>query len=181
MRRMTFGWVAAALVISSSGGSVWAQDSKSSALAKQLAQALDAAKLDSIAAKDPSAPDVYYGALYFPGSQLLVVSARYAAPQLLDARLAKKEYRDVYIDLNSASVAGTKVFIEDLGADGLKADRESNHPFDTYEGGGKRTMFNGEWKAQSLSEQDYRKAFAAADEQYTQILAALIAQLKKSS
>lgn len=181
MRRVAFGWLAGAIVLSSFGGSAWAQESKSGPLARQLAQALDAAKLDSVAAKDPSAPDVYYGALYFPGSQLLIVSARYSAPQLLDTRLAKREYRDVYIDLNSASVAGSKVFIEDLGADGLKADHESNHPFDTYEGGGKRTMFNGEWKAQSLSEQNYRQTFAAADDQYAQILTALIAQLKKTS
>src|SRR5919202_416132 len=81
-----------------------AQESKSAPLAKQLVAALDEAKLDSIAAKDPSTPDVFVGVLYFPGSPLLVVSAKYTAPQLLDARLAKKEYRDVYIDLNSASI-----------------------------------------------------------------------------
>jgi hypothetical protein len=32
-----------------------------------------------------------------------------------------------------------------------------------------------------MSEQDYMKAFSAADERYTQILTALIAQLKKTS
>src|SRR5438132_3976604 len=87
-----------------------AQESKSAPLAKQLAAALDAAKLDSIAAKDPSAPDVFVAALYFPGSQLLVVSAKYTVPQLLTDRLMKKEFRDVYIDLNSASVPASKVF-----------------------------------------------------------------------
>ena len=60
-----------------------AQEPKSAALAKQLAAALDAAKLDCIAAKDPSAPDVFIGALYFPGVQLLVVSAKYTVPALL--------------------------------------------------------------------------------------------------
>ena len=56
-----------------------AQDGKSVALAKQLATALSAAKLDSIAARDPAAPDVFISALYFPG-QLLVISAKYAIP-----------------------------------------------------------------------------------------------------
>ena len=158
---------------------VSAQESKSAPLAKQLASALDAAKLDSIAAKDPDAPDAFAAALYFPGMQLLVVSGKYSVPQLLNTRLTNKEYRDVYLDLNGAATA--KIFIEDPGADGLKAKRESNQPFDQVETAGKRTMFDGDWKTQKLSEQDYMKAFAAADERYAQILTALLAQLKKTS
>ena len=158
---------------------VSAQESKSAPLAKQLASALDAAKLDSIAAKDPDAPDAFAAALYFPGMQLLVVSGKYSVPQLLNTRLTNKEYRDVYLDLNGAATA--KIFIEDPGADGLKAKRESNQPFDQVETAGKRTMFDGDWKAQKLSEQDYMKAFSAADERYAQILTALLAQLKKTS
>jgi hypothetical protein len=158
-----------------------AQESKSAPLAKQLAAALDAAKLDSIAAKDPAAPDIFVAALYFPGIQLLVVSGKYTVPQLLTERVTKKEYRDVYLDLNGASVADTKVFIEDPGADGLKAKREDNTAFDQCEVGGKRTMFDGDWKKQKLSEQDYMKAFSAADDRYAEILAALLAQVKKTS
>src|SRR5438045_9704892 len=109
-----------------------AQEPKSAALAKQLAAALDSGKLDSIAAKDPSAPDVFIGALYFPGVQLLVVCAKYTVPTLLVDKLAKKDYKEVYIDLNSASVPETKVFIEDLGADGLKPERTENQPYDAY-------------------------------------------------
>ena len=109
--------------------------------------------------------------------QLLVVSGKYSVPQLLTTRLANKEYRDVYLDLNGAATA--KIFIEDPGADGLKAKRESNQPFDQVEMAGKRTMFDGDWKAQKLSEQDYMKAFSTADERYAQILTALLAQLKK--
>jgi hypothetical protein len=158
---------------------VFAQESKSAPLAKQLAAALDAAKLDSIAATDPDAPDAFAAALYFPGVQLLVVAGKYSVPQLLATRLAKKEYRDVYLDLNGA--ATEKSFIEDPGADGLKAKRESNQAFDQIEVSGKRTMFDGEWKAQKLSEQEYLKAFSSADERYAQILGALLAQLKKTS
>ncbi len=159
----------------------FAQESKSAPLAKQLAAALDAAKLDCIAAKDPAAPDIFVAALYFPGVQLLVVSGKYSVPQLLIERLAKKEYRDTYLDLNGAAVPASKVFLEDPGADGIRAKREENQAFDSYEADGKRTMFNSDWKAQKISEQDYMKAFSAADERYTQILTALIAQLRKTS
>lgn len=173
--------LAAAVAVLSLSTAASAQESKSAPLAKQLAAALDAAKLDSIAAKDPSAPDIFFAALYFPGVQLLVVSGKYSVPQLLVERLVKKEYRDTYLDLNGASVPTTKLFLEDPGADGVKAKREENQPFDSYEADGKRLMFDGDWKKQKMSEQDYMKVFSAADERYTQILTALIAQLKKTS
>jgi hypothetical protein len=158
-----------------------AQESKSAPLAKQLAAALEQGKLDSIAAKDPSAPDAFVAALYFPGMQLLVISGKYSVPQLLTDRVGRKEYRDVYLDLNGASIADTKIFIEDPGADGLSAKREENQAFDQCEIAGKRTMFNGDWKTQKMSEQDYMKTYAAADDRYSQILAALLEQAKKSS
>jgi hypothetical protein len=156
-----------------------AQEGKSAALAKQLSAALDAAKLDSLAAK--TGPDTFVAALYFAGAQLLVVSAKYSVPQLLDARLEKKEYRDTYIDLNSASVPESKVFVQDAGADGLRAKREEGQAFDTVETGNKTTVFDGDWKRQKLSEQDYMKAFTAADDRYSAMLMALLGQLKKTS
>jgi len=171
---------AAVLVAVSIAAPALAQESKSAPLAKQLSAALEAGKLDCIAAKDPSAPDVFVAALYFPGS-LLVVSGKYSVPQLLSDRLIKKEYRDVYMDLNGAAAAESKVFIQDPGADGLRAKREENQPFDIVEIGGKQTMFNSDWKGQKLSEQDYMKAFADADARYAQILTALLAQVKKTS
>ena len=170
-----------AVLTMSCAGAALAQEAKSVALAKELAAALDAKKLESIAARDPSNPDTFIGALYFKGMQLLTVSAKYAAPSLLVEKLVQKNYRDVYIDLNSASVPETKVFIEDLGADGLKAKHEDNTPYDTFEVAGKRTAFDGEWKKQKISEQEYMKTFSAADERYSQMLAALLAQVKKIS
>jgi hypothetical protein len=159
---------------------VLAQESKSTPLARQLAAAMQAGKIDSIAAKDADAADVFDAALFFPG-QLLVISGKYSAPQLLTERLGKKEYRDVYMDLNGAASPGSKVFIQDPGADGLKAKRDENQPFDIVEIGGKQTMFNSDWKGQKLSEQDYQKAFADADDRYAKILSALLSQMKKTS
>jgi len=158
-----------------------AQDGKSVVLAKQLGAALESAKLDAVAAKDPASADSFVAALYFPGAQLLVVSARYSAPQLLVARLDKKEYRDTYIDLSSASIPESKVFVEDAAADGLKARTQDGQPFDIVEMHGKPTNFDGDWKKQKMSEQEYMKVFTTADDRYAEMLTALIAQLKKTS
>jgi len=179
MKALALGCLAALAV--SVPPAALAQDSKSGPLARQLSSALYAAKLDSVAARDPAHPDSFVAALYFPGLQLLVVSAKYTAPQLIDAKLAQKNYKDVYIDLNSASVQESKIFIEDLGADGLKIKREENQPFDAYEEKGKRTAFDSDWKKQKLTEDDYKKVFTAADERYSQLLTALLAQMKKTS
>jgi hypothetical protein len=180
MKAVASACLAATLALSLTS-TAFAQDSKSAPLAKQLAAALDAAKLDSVAAKDPTSPDGFVAALYFPGLELLVVSAKYSAPSLLTDKLLAKSYRDIYIDLNSASLLETKVFVEDLGADGLQVKREENKPFDSYTAGAKHTIFDSEWKAQKLSEDDYKKTFATADEKYTAMLTALLGQLKKTS
>jgi hypothetical protein len=150
-------------------------------MVSELVKLLDAQNLDSIAAKSGGDPDQFVGALYFPGSQLLVVSARYSVPQRMEAQLAQKAYRDIYIDLNSASVPGSKVFISDLGANGLHAQREDNQPFDTVDIGGKSVSFDGDWGRAKLSEDDYRKTFQSGEQEYVRMLEALIAALKKTS
>jgi hypothetical protein len=180
MSAIVRGCLAGVLVMGSCSAA-FAQESKSGPLAKQLAAALAAAKLDSVAAKDPAHQNMYIGALHIPGVQLLVVAAEYPVPVLLDPRLEKHEYRDVYIELNSAGVAASKIFVEDLGANGLFARPGGDNPMDMYEASGKRIMFDGEWGRQKLSEQDYMKSFAGADERYAQMLTALLAQLKKAS
>lgn len=156
-----------------------AQESKSAALVQELAALLDQKKIDAIAAKDPSAPDLYVAALYFSGSQLLVASARYAVPSLLNEKLAKKDFREVYTDLNSASVAGSLVLVMDMGVDGLQPKRIESR-VDTCDIGNKALVLDGDWKRQQLaSEEDYNKAFADADARYAKMLATLIAQAKK--
>lgn len=160
----------------------WAQESKSAPLAKELTKLLDDRKLESFAAKDPQAPDQFIGALYFPGSMLLVVSAKYAAPPILEERLTKEEYRDVYVDLQSASVAQTKIFVQDQQADGLKVRQSDAQPLDGYESENRPLSFDDDWRRrQKMSEEDFARSFAAADERYVQMLSVLIEALKKSS
>jgi hypothetical protein len=171
--------LAAAFVLLASPA--FAQTSKSAALAMELAKLLDTMKVDSVAAHHPASPDQYVGALYFPGSQLLVVTAKYQVPELLNTKLASKEYRDVYIDLNSAAMPNTKVFVSDLGIDGLKATRQDNAPYDTIEMGGKNWNFDGNWRAAKLSEDEYMKGYQQAEQEYVKMLEALLAELKKTS
>lgn len=171
--------LAAALVLLVAPALAGAQESRSSQLAIELAKMLDAMKLDSIAAKVEG--DQYVGALYFAGSQLLVVKARYIVPERMDVSLEGKKYRDVYIDLNSASVKDSKILISDFGANGLQARRRGNTPSDTADVAGKSYAFDGEWGRAKISEQEYTKAFQSSDAEYTRMLEALVAQLKKTS
>ena len=157
-----------------------AQESKSAALAKELTTLLDAAKLTAIAAKESSDPEAFVAAMYFSGSQLLIVSAKYTPAVLLNQKLDKKDYQEVYIDLNSASVVSSRVFVEDLGADGLKADHPDGAAFDSIDRGGKRTIFDSDWrKEQKLTDEQFAKLFADADALYSRLLQALITQAKK--
>ena len=180
MRAIARAGLAGVVTLALSGNAL-AQESESSRRAKQLTAALDAAKIDSIAARDPTHPGTYVAALYFSGTQLLVISAQYAAPTLLDQRLLKKEYRDVYLDLHGAPMPGTKVFIEDFGVDGFKVRPDENTAPDSYEAGGKRTAFDGNWSAQKLSESEYQQTFTAADGLYSRMLTALLDQLRKKT
>lgn len=165
-------------MLASASTPVPAQEPESVALAKQLTSLLEQMKLDSVAARDTQA-DGFVAALYFPG-QLMVVGARYSVPVLLNDRLAKKEFKEVYNDLNGAPVAGSKCFVMDLGADGLRAKRDEGR-LDTFESAGKTWAFDGDWKAQNMSEQEYGKAYGDAESRYCKMLQALIAQLKKIS
>jgi hypothetical protein len=153
--------------------------SKSAELAGTLVKMLEADGLQYVAAKAQE-PEYYVAALHIPGVQLLVVKARYPVPVLFDERIAKKEYQDAYIDLNSASLGETKIFVEDLRGDGLHVRREGDDPFDIYEAAGKRTLFDGDFKKQKMTEQEYLSLFSTADEAYARMLGALVAQLKKS-
>jgi hypothetical protein len=155
-----------------------ASASKSAAIAKELIQVLDAKKLDSIAAKTPPGEGNYAAALYFPNVQLLVVSGRYSAPQLMEPRLAGKQYRDTYMELSGTVAPDSKIFVQDMGEPGLSSKKQENM-YDTWTQAGKIVMFDGDNEKQKMSDAEYAKAFAAADEEYARILGALLAEAKK--
>jgi hypothetical protein len=155
-----------------------AQDARSVDLARQLTGLLDQKKLDAIAVPDAQNPGAYIAALYFPGTQLLVVSAKYSAPHLLTELLARKEYRAVYAELSSASVPGSKVLVNDIYANGLMLRPSGSNPPDSIESAASKATFDGAWRKAKIAEADYNKSFADAEAAYTRALQALITQLK---
>ena len=155
-----------------------AQVSKSTTIAKELIQVMEAKKLDSIAAKTGTGDGHFAAALYFPNVQLLVISGHYSAPQLMEPRLAGKQYRDTYMELSGTVTPDTKVFVQDMGEPGLTSRRQENM-YDTWTRAGKVVMFDGENDKQKISDAEYAKAFAEADEEYARILGALLAEAKK--
>lgn len=158
-----------------------AQEPKSAAPAKELAQLLADKKLESIAARMPDSREEFVGALALPG-QLMVVWAKTTAPSVVNEKLIKKEYREVYIDLNSASILESRHLVSDLGPDGLKAkpDQKSG-PADSHDVAMKSMRFDGTWRDKKMSEADYMKSYAEADAAYTKAIQALIDEIKKTS
>lgn len=176
--RIVRSFLAASLLLAPLAGIGFAQDSKSTAVATELAKLMESKKVESVAARMPSASDQFVAALFLPG-QLMVVWAQYTAPALINEKLTRREYRDVYIDLNSASVASSKTLVTDLGANGLRAKRQDDQPYDSQDVAGKAFLFDGNWRAAKISEDEYMKTFSTADEAYTRALSVLLEQLKK--
>ncbi len=154
-----------------------AQESTSTPAVAELVALLDQMKLDTVATAHA---DGFVGAFHLPGSQLLVVRGKFASAARAEILIERKLYRDLYSDLNSAAELATRVFISDLGADGLKFRRANNtQPFDTADLGDKSYRFDGDWGKQKLSRDEYTRVFQSTDEQYLQMLRALVAQLRK--
>jgi hypothetical protein len=169
-----------AVTSASASGPLLAQESRSAGQVKELVDRLGQAKLEAVAARGAEA-DQFVAALYIPGFQLRVVSARYAAPAIMADKLTKRQYRDAYVDLNSASDPASRMFIEDMAADGLKLRSGRNELSDSYELSAKRVTFDGDHGEQKITEDEYTKAFAAAEQAYGAILSTLLAELKKGS
>jgi hypothetical protein len=151
-----------------------AQDSQSASAAAALTALLDARKLDAVATRDPDQPGNFVAALYFSGSQLLVISSPYPQPALLDKRIAAGDYRDVYVDLNSALSHEGQFFVMDLLGDGLRRACERDQPFDsTARNGASQVEFDGNWERQKLTEAAYDARFGQDDVRYAHLLAAL--------
>jgi len=174
-----FRGIAFAAILLLAPAAAFAQDSRSATSVTELVKMLETMKLDSFAVKGAS-PNEYVGALYFPGTQLLVVSAKFDTPWRADSLLEMKNYRDLYIELNSASLPQSKVFVSDLSANGLRPKKDGSS-YDTADIGGKTFNFDGDWKKAKITQDDYVKTYSTTDEQYQQMIQALIAGLKKSS
>ena len=178
--RLALVALALAACVAPAAVSALGQDGKSPDLAKQFTQLLDQKKLDAFAMADPKNPGTFIGALYFPGTQLIVVSGKYTAPALLTDMLAKKDYRGVYAELAAASVPASKLFVMDTYADGLTIKPSGGNAPDSVDSGTTHATFDGDFKKAKLSEAEYQKLFTELDAAYAKALESLIAQLKTS-
>lgn len=167
------GLTVSLVLVVSVASPVRAEESQSAPLVKQLVTAMQESGLDAIAARDPAAPDRFIAALAFPGTQLLVVSAPYPAPASLDAYLAQRQYREVYTALQQSSIKDGKVFIQDLGGDGLQPGTDGSVDI-MYENVTVQTIFDGNWKKQHLTESAYQTRYRNADATYSHMLTALL-------
>lgn len=151
---------------------------RSGPLAKELGAALQQRGIDAIAARDPDESDRFVAALFYPNAQLLVISARYASPPLLEARLSEKRYRDVYLDLGGAAIPDTSVLVHDMSADGLCDSRDKSADI-LYEGS-VTSLFDADWKSHDRSEHEYMQRLFDADERYSRMLELLLAEANRA-
>lgn len=150
---------------------------KSASLVAQLTAALGEQKLDAIAAKDPEGTDTFVAALFYPGSQLLVISARASDATTLDTRLFYKQYRDIYVELQGRPVKGSSLFVQDMKADGLP-DESGDATDIVYRGDGSTVVLDQNWRSRGVSEDTYRRQLEETDAAYARALALLLAQVK---
>ncbi len=165
-----------AVAVLAAASSAAAQDSKSAPLARELAKALEAANLQTIGAADPETGG-FVAAIYVPGTQLLVVGGKFQTPDIGNYRISKKEFRELYMDLNGGADPASRLFASDILADGLVLKPSNGSPADTWEIGTSKLEFSGAKKAK-LKDDEYEKVFSDADSQYARILSLLIAQAK---
>jgi hypothetical protein len=155
-----------------------AEEATSAVLARQLTEALAARQVDAWSARDAGDSERFVAALHVPGTQLLVVSARPTAPESLTYRLGLKDHRQVYVELQSSAVPSGKFFVQDMAADGFNLDEGKGATVDVvYENVTTRTLLNGDWKAQKLTEAEYVRRRTAAESRYVAMLSSLLASM----
>ena len=168
MQTMMARAILAVVFAASAATPVLAQPS-SAALAKELTAALTTRHLDAFAARDTEAADAFVAALVYPEVQLLVVSARYPVPAHLAQMLAAANYKDAYSALYGSGVPASKLFVQDMGADGLRSEERQTVDI-VYRKDAHQTILSGD-----VDDADYRKNLAAADAEYSRVLRALLA------
>jgi hypothetical protein len=158
---------------------------KSGVHAKELSALLSSRKLESYAVRDPSDPKRFVAVFHIPNVQLLVISGMHDRPADLDYGFYQKDFMSVYQDLNSSPMVTSKTFVEDAVCDGLVALPAKTAPRDAVTIATKRRTFDGDFSdpkhkdAKKISQEDYLKAFAEADELYDHLLVMVIDELKK--
>ena len=164
------------LAVLTSGSILGARAFASADAAYGLVSLLDRLGLDAIATVDPEQPGTFVAALYIPGGQLLVVHARHPSVDGIRQRLAARQYREVYLDLQGTPTREGKFFVQDARADGILSALPGSGDVDVlYEDGQRQILFNGDMNGQGLTAAEYDAKLAAADARYARLLTLLTA------
>ncbi len=124
----------------------------------------------------------YVAALLIPRAKLTVVMARFTDTTSMAYKLYQKDCMGAYADLTAAVDAMERVIVDDINANGLIALPKKDAPKDAFTREGKTMKFDGDkaaLKQAKMTADDFNKAFAGADETYTQLLLLLSKELKK--
>ena len=150
-------------------------------IATQLAAQLEAHTLDALAAESPNDAGRFVAAIY-RGGHILAISAVHPAPAFVRREIAAGNHRHVYSILSTSANLEGRLFVEDFGELGLRLKRGSTGPVDaTRRDSARPTMFNGDWRAQELSEAEYHQRFAIDEVEYAEMLHVLAAALERKT
>lgn len=152
--------------------------SASGPLTKELVTLMQGRQLDAIATADPAQPGRFVAAMVYPGVQLLVVRAEPQSASDTASRISYRLYRDAYADVQQPAKSDGKLFIQDMGADGLSAAGAGTVDI-VYEDASRQTIFDGNWKKQKISQAAYQKKFSSIDAEYARLLGLLVAEVKR--
>jgi hypothetical protein len=155
-----------------------AQEPTSGDLAKQLVTVMIERKLDAFAAQDPAKPGYFVAVRTYPGVQMLVVGAQSNSTDYIKYQIERHDYGEAYSALNASAVPETKVFLQDMGCDGLQTDE---HVDVMYEKASSQVVFDRNGKASGLSKSAYAAKLTAADAHYRTMLEMLLSDLRRSS
>ena len=155
---------------------------QSVAAAKEVTSLMTASKRDCVVVEHNAVFGGYVAALLIPGAKLTVVMARFKDTTSMAYKLYQKDCMGAYADLSAAMDAVDRVVVDDISADGLVALPKKDVPRDALTRDGKTMKFDGDkavLKQAKMTADDFNKAFAAADETYSQLLLLLSKELKK--
>jgi hypothetical protein len=155
---------------------IGAQEVSSASLAKELLSLMTSRTLEAFAAEDPADTGHFVAVRAYPGVQLLVVDAKSSSTDYVKWQIEHRAYAAAYDGLDASAVPASKIFVQDMGCDGL---RDDNGGVDVmYEHVTDRTLFDGRGKASGLSKTQYASKRQAAEERYRAMLTLLVTGLK---
>jgi hypothetical protein len=155
-------------VLAGAAGTAAGDDSKSAPLAKELTTLMTARQIDAFAVESPTRPGYFVAVRAYPGVQLLLVAAESNSTEYMEYQLERKDYGEAYLALNTSAVPATKLFVQDMGCDGVR--REGDRVDVIYQQAETQFLLDGSGKANGLSKDAYSAKAAQIDARYAELL-----------